>query len=161
MALFLKSLWFQMIWFLAVLGRGDYLILLVILIVSTYLYSLYKKDLPITFAISVVGLGLLVDGGNIYNSILNFDTGPFPLWLICLWLIFAWYCWQIRAFLIRLPLVGVLFLGGTGGALSYLAGYKLSAVALAFPVYVTFAILFVEWILLTWSVRLLIRNRWE
>lgn len=160
-SMFLKSLWFQAVWFVAVLGRQEYLLVLLLMIVGTYIYSIYKNELSISFVGALVGCGLVIDTGNIFANVLSFENDGFPIWLVGLWLIFAWYCWQIRAILIRLPLFSVLFIGGLGGALSYFAGCKLDAVVLPLSVYTTFLLLFLEWILLSLSVRLLIHNRWK
>jgi hypothetical protein len=43
----------------------------------------------------------------------------------------------------------VIGVGGLGGALSYLAGEKLAAVAMMAPAWLSFSVLFLEWMLIS------------
>lgn len=149
MNIFLKSIWFQSLWFLAVLGRESTVVLLALLVAITYLRSLYQRELSTKFCAFIVGCGLAVDFLNTQLSILVFESNGLPLWLVFLWLIFAWYCWQLRDFIRKTSQRIILFAGGVGGTLSYLAGYKLGAVGWFYTTEITLTALFAEWILLS------------
>jgi hypothetical protein len=161
MSLLLSSLWFQLLWLAAVLGREHWQWPLLSTICLTCLISLWRGDIPLSFIAGVLFTGLFIDSINQQLSLLEFTTSYLPLWLAGLWLIFAWYCWQLRFLLIRLPLLLVSMAGAAGGALSYFAGYKLGAVEWPKDHTDTFFILFSEWFLLSLAVGYLLRNKWS
>ncbi len=145
MKLFLMSLWFQALWFLAVVGRQEYLILLVGAVIATYAFTLRQLQGGLIFFSVIIGLGL--DSLNSSLHILEFERAGLPLWLIALWVIFAWYLFQMRQVLTKYPPTAVALVGALGGAMSYFAGYKLGAVQWPLGNLITFTILLFEWLL--------------
>ncbi len=146
MRLFLISLWFQMLWFVAVVGREEYQIVLFGAVIASYVLTLRQLQGGLVFFTVVIGLGL--DSLNSLLHILEFERAGLPLWLIALWVIFAWYLFQMKQILTKYPTKVIALAGALGGAMSYFAGYKLGAVQWPLNNLLTFTILFVEWGLL-------------
>ncbi len=146
MRLFLVSLWFQALWFVAVAGRQEYQIALFGAVIATYALTFRQLQGGLIFFTFSVGLGL--DSLNSRLHILEFERAGLPLWLIVLWGLFAWYLFQMRQMLSKYPPIAVVLVGALGGAMSYLGGYKLGAVQWPLNNMLTFTILFFEWLLL-------------
>lgn len=145
MKAFLASMWFQLCWFIAVLGTYRWQWLMLVITIATLVYC-WKRDrsaLKRIFVIAVIGVG--VDTLNQRFSIIIFPTQWLPIWLLCLWILFSWYAHQLREVLHRFRPVYVLLVGGVGGAVSYFAGLKLHAVEFGYDVTIALAVLFVEW----------------
>jgi hypothetical protein len=99
----------------------------------------------------VVIAGILLDGSLTVLGVFQFAPEPLwlPIWLCVLWLIFATtlkhslrWLWTRQRWL--LPL------GGLGAAASYLAGARLDAVELPYPLWVTTLILTLCWTAFWW-----------
>lgn len=149
MRLILASVWFQVCWFIAVLGTDRWQWLMATLVALTVIYSVARQKVRplILLALTCVGTG--IDSLNIYFGILVFATPYVPLWLACLWLIFAWYARQLSAVLLRMNVYFLMTAGGLAGAFSYLAGSKLAAVVLMTPAWLGFSVLILEWMLIS------------
>lgn len=143
-----KSVWFQSLWFLAVIGREHTHFMLAIAIVATLLWSARAKQIQWFWFIGFIILGLGVDTLNAELGLFQFATGWLPLWLVLLWVIFIWYAYQMRSILIRFPIFIVSSVGALGAAGSYFAGLKLGAVQWPMHSGVTFAVVTLEWIVL-------------
>lgn len=145
MKVFLASTWFQLCWFVAVLGTYQWQWVTLFLTLATLLYCL-KNDASSLKSIGViVTFGLVLDTLNQQLSVFVFPTLWLPVWLLCLWVLFSWYAYQLKSILYRFPKIYVSIVGGLGGTASYFAGYKLQAVEFGFSVGTTLMILFVEW----------------
>lgn len=149
--LLIISTWFQLLWFLAVLGRETWQWLTVTLVVSTLVYSVWRGDFHWRAGLILLIVGVLIDIFNTTIGLLVFSTAPLtsymllPMWLLALWAIFSWYAHFLVPILSRYPLFIVSIVGGLAGAISYIAGYKLDAVSIGFSIYAAFAIFFIEW----------------
>ncbi|UAB69294.1 DUF2878 domain-containing protein [Vibrio sp. SCSIO 43132] len=155
-----SSLWFQGLWFLAVIGRENTQVWLVVASVLTLLFCFVDevKKLRLIFAVSA--LGILVDYINWQTGLFTFPSVSFPVWLTLLWGLFGWYAVQMRSLVNRYPRTFVSLLVGGSGALSYFAGYRLGAVDWELGVLFTLSILFLEWFLLGYFVTKLLSSRW-
>lgn len=156
----LSSLWFQVLWFVAVVGREEMLLWLLIGALITFAYCAYdhvKKLKPI-FAIS--SLGVLMDMLNWSSGVFSFPSPSFPIWLILLWLVFGWYAVQMKDLVNRTPKYLVLITVSLSGGLSYFAGHKLGAVEWTLGEVLTVPILLLEWFLLAYFVTILFHSRW-
>ncbi|MGR5166546.1 DUF2878 domain-containing protein [Vibrio astriarenae] len=147
-AVVIISVWFQAIWFLAVVGRESTLIVLIVTLIlggclAARLYQIGWIGLSL-----LVGLGFTVDTLNTFLELLQFQTPWLPVWLLCLWLAFALYAFVLLPQLNRFPKWAVLCVGGLGGSLSYLAGLKFGAVTTTFSTKSFVSVLFVEWVLM-------------
>ncbi|CCN82791.1 conserved hypothetical protein [Vibrio nigripulchritudo SFn27] len=155
-----SSLWFQGLWFLAVIGRENTQVWLVVASVLTLLFCFVDevKKLRLIFAVSA--LGILVDYINWQIGLFTFPSVSFPVWLTLLWGLFGWYAVQMRSLVNRYPRIFVSLLVGVSGSLSYFAGYRLGAVDWELGVLLTLSILFLEWFLLGYFVTKLLSSRW-
>lgn len=155
-----SSLWFQGLWFLAVIGRENTQVWLVVASVLTLLFCFVDevKKLRLIFAVSA--LGILVDHINWQTGLFTFPSVSFPVWLTLLWGLFGWYAVQMRSLVNRYPRIFVSLLVGVSGSLSYFAGYRLGAVDWELGVLLTLSILFLEWFLLGYFVTKLLSSRW-
>ncbi|WP_117234378.1 DUF2878 domain-containing protein [Vibrio maerlii] len=154
------SVWFQLLWFLAVLGQSHYQVWLFALVVASYVWlmTLGKHFLSQAVAFSVVGV--LVDSLNQAGGLFIFPSHFIPLWLVALWFAFGWYANLMAARLSTLPHLVVIALGAMGGALSYFAGVKFGAVEWGIPFMTTFIILMIEWALLTSLILFASKKEW-
>ncbi|MGR5131878.1 DUF2878 domain-containing protein [Vibrio alfacsensis] len=145
MRLFIASTWFQLCWFLAVLGTYQWQWVTLILTLATLFYCWRTQASSLKHIATIVSTGLVLDTLNKQFSVFIFPTQWLPVWLFCLWVLFSWYAYQLKPILYRFPKIYVSIIGGLGGTASYFAGYKLQAVEFGFSTGVTLAILFVEW----------------
>ncbi len=145
MRVFLASTWFQLCWFIAVLGTYQWQWLTLLLTLTTLVYSWRWDVFPIMRIAIIAITGLALDTLNQQFSILIFPTPWLPIWLVCLWVIFSWYTYQLKSTLQRVPLIYVSVISGIGGAASYFAGYKLQAVEFGLSTGITLSILYLEW----------------
>ncbi len=149
MRVLLASTWFQLCWFLAVLGTYQWQWFTLCFTLVTIAYCALNDAAALKPIVVVVVFGLALDSLNQQFSVLLFPTSWLPLWLLCLWLMFTWYAYQLKPVLYRFPKTYVSVIGGIGGAASYFAGYKLQAVDFGYDVFFTLMVLFVEWCVVT------------
>jgi hypothetical protein len=157
-SLLLKSLWFQVLWFLAVIGRQDFEIILGVAILMTLVISINKQQINMRWLLLVVLLGIGLDSMNVYLGIYQFDTQWIPSWLVGLWTIFAWYAYQLRELLIKYSQWLVLPVAAIGATLSYFAGMKLGAVAWPLTLTTTAIVVTIEWLLMMGIIRFSLAN---
>ena len=156
----LSSLWFQVMWFVAVIGREGTFVWLLIGTLITLAYCAYENVKKIWLIIVLSTLGVGLDFLNGYAGLFTFPKNHFPVWLIMLWVIFGWYAVQMKDLVNRTPQRLVLLLVSLSGGLSYFAGYKVGAVAWGLGVAVSLPVLFLEWLLLAYFLTTLFRSRW-
>lgn len=148
-SLLIASTWFQLVWFLAVVGSEQWQWLTLACLVITL--GLSGKLQPINWkkwgGLTLLGIG--VDMLNSRTGILVFDSHIIPLWLMVLWAMFMWYAQFLVPVVSRYPLLLTSLIGGFAGSLSYFAGFKLGAVQLSYSLFLTFSWLFVVWFFVT------------
>ncbi|MFB9134413.1 DUF2878 domain-containing protein [Vibrio olivae] len=148
MRLLTMSIWFQLLWLLAVIGQEQTQWWLMLCVIATYLYVLLKQSIPLERLFILGFLGIAVDWFNMRTHLLSFDSEFLPTWLISLWFIFAWYAYNLVPALRPFSSWLLIPIGGLLGASSYFAGYKLEAVALPHSLSVSLSALFIEWSLI-------------
>ncbi len=152
MKLLLVSTWFQLAWFVAVLGQNHYLAILVGMALAAVAIELYSSATFLgsrVIEILVVAFcGITIDSINTLFGVFQFSGWGIPLWLGCLWFMFAWYAKHLHPIAMRYSAKLVLPLFGVGGALSYLGGQKLEAVSFGYATWITLLILFIEWVVI-------------
>ena len=146
--LLIISSWFQIIWFLAVVGQYSWQWLTLALAVMTFVATAFATKVPWFKVLLIFAIGVSVDWLNMSLGALKFEHGSFPVWLFSLWLIFIWYSYFLYPLLSQYPISLVSMVGGVGGALSYIAGEKLGAVTFGLPLITTSGILLIEWTIL-------------
>jgi hypothetical protein len=147
------SIWFQLIWVIAVIGRETYFWLTCTLVWLTYaLTKIAVKQMPMARLLTVAFAGLIIDGLNIYFSVFEFKGSSYPSWLVILWFMFAWYAQYLMQMLSRWPTWLTLSLFGLLGMGSYYLGFKLGAVNFGHPLIMTLSLLIAEWLLLGWLI---------
>jgi hypothetical protein len=145
--LIIKSLWFQLLWLLAVLGREPWQLLLAFLIGATLFVD--KRMLRGKLFLLLLFLpGLAIDLLFFKTTLFAFSGNQFPLWLALLWVVFTWYLLQIAPLLSGLPVILQAFAGAVVGPASYGAGVLLGAVSWPMGATATVSILAVWWALL-------------
>lgn len=146
------STWFQILWFVAVIGRESWQWLALIVVTLTWVASYFLSRFNLARCALIVILGVAVDSLNMAMGWFNFSSPTIPLWLLALWGIFSWYAFYLHPIVSRFPLSAVSMIGGGAGALSYLAGAKLGAVSFEMPTLPMIAILFVEWVVVVYLI---------
>lgn len=138
---------FQLFWFLAVLGRDDVLLVLVLLLALHFL--LVTDALGETLFIGLVAVpGVIMDGVWFSVGLFEFASSlwglPVPLWLCLIWVAFAATLRHSMKWLMLRPALAIP-LAGICAPLSYLAGERLNAVAFGYGFPVTYVVLAVGW----------------
>ncbi|WP_159654384.1 DUF2878 domain-containing protein [Vibrio atypicus] len=146
--LILISTWFQILWFMAILGTEKWQWVTLSLVVFTIVVSAKYGALRLDRLLLLFIIGLTIDHTNTFFGLFEFLTAGFPIWLAALWGIFLWYANYLVPILNRYPFWAVSIVTGLSGALSYFAGMKLGAVQFPFDFTLTFMILFAEWALM-------------
>ncbi len=154
-----NMLWYQAIWFLAILGGGATVAIVGILLI----WHLARSVNRIAELIIVVGCGscgYLADTLFSALGIYQFPGGsvlPAPLWLLGLWLGFAGTLRHSLAYLTDRPLLLVIF-GAVGAPLSYLAAARLGAVVFPYGNVATLILVSLTWVTLLPLFSLLCRH---
>ncbi|GAD78992.1 DUF2878 domain-containing protein [Vibrio ezurae] len=146
--LLLTSIWFQCLWFLAVVGQQSTQLLLLVCVVATVVFSYRYRGIPLSWLLMIVSAGVAMDIMHGVTGLFVFASLPtagIPLWLALLWVSFAWYAYHMRALLIRFPFAIVCMVGALGAASSYFAGLQLGAVQWPYSHAMTFVIVALEW----------------
>ncbi|CAH0535205.1 hypothetical protein VST7929_02866 [Vibrio stylophorae] len=139
------SLWFQLVWLVAVLGQQTLLPwLLALLFVNAVIIHRYFS-FPIWLPLVIAMLGVVLDILNRGLGVFEFSTPRFPLWLVCLWVAFGAYLLVMTPVLKQLGLFAVAVIGALAGAISYWAGFKLGVVTWPRGENATVIILAIEW----------------
>ena len=153
MKLLINFALFQLGWFACVLGGNQVALIAVPIILIIHFrwvgqWHSEKQLLVITFL-----LGCTIDSflGNLdilqFNTTTNEESRLLPLWLAGLWALFATTLQHSLDWARTHRSTGAL-LGFFGGPLSYLAGSKLTDVALATPVWQSLLVLAIVWTIL-------------
>ncbi|KGK08703.1 hypothetical protein EA26_15855 [Vibrio navarrensis] len=152
MRLLLVSTWFQLGWFLCVLGKETWQWAALGYVIATLLWS-WKTQPRQLKSIAIVAIsGIVLDSINQQVELLNFVSDALPLWMVCLWWLFAWYASQLISVIRRFRRAQVCLIGGIAGALSYIAGEQLGAVQFGYGFLLTAFILLMQWILITFCI---------
>ncbi len=137
---------FNLSWLACVLGGSVVAAPVVLLVVAVHLHFFSSNKAEIALIFVVVLLGIVVDGIFIRSGLLippDSSLWP-PLWLTSLWALFATTLnHSMRWFQNHLYIAACV--GGISGALSYLAGTRLSDFSLREPLPVTLGIFFFVW----------------
>jgi hypothetical protein len=152
-SLLFKSLWFQLLWFLAVIGRQQFELILGLSILLTLVVSIQHQQIHMRWLLAVMLIGIGLDSMNVYMGFYQFDTDFIPTWLVGLWAIFAWYAYQLKQMLLKYSAWLVVPVSAIGAALSYFAGVKLGAVTWPLSFNVTVTVVLVEWLVLMGLIR--------
>ncbi|MZI95099.1 MULTISPECIES: DUF2878 domain-containing protein [Vibrio] len=148
MVVFCASVWFQLLWFLCVMGQTEWQWWALGGAVGTWLLHIVWGKWCWHLVI-FSGLGIGLDGLNIHFDLFRFAADGFPIWLMSVWIAFAWYCHFLVPVLSRWPKLLMAMVGGLGGVTSYYAGLELGAVTFTYSLTVTLAILFLQWSVVT------------
>lgn len=151
MRLLLISTWFQLLWFIAVLGREHGVWVLSTFIGFTYIWSFKKQQLPVFACLIIVAFGIVIDGSNRVLGVLIFDSDNLPYWLILLWSGYAWYAFQLYPLVCGYSRFMVILMGAISGGLSYYAGFRLGAVNFGHDEILSLLWLVSEWGVVVWA----------
>ncbi len=143
--LLLTSLWFQGLWFLAVLGREPWQWWTLALVLLTCAITLPRQRKPLLWCVGIALLGIALDSVNLLAGLMVFSSPQLPIWLMALWLAFAWYSWWLLPILRGYSKLLIVPVAAVAGAVSYLAGAQLDAVMLPFGNSLTAAVLLCQW----------------
>ena len=142
-------IWFQVLWFIGVLGGMDYVWLLALLVgLHLVLVSSWRRELMLITG--VVMMGASMDSLLSTLGLFQFEsTGllPIPWWHLLLWCAFAGTLRHSLYFLIRRP---ALFITGTAvfAPLAYVGAEKLGAVVFPMGSVETAAVVGMVWVAL-------------
>jgi hypothetical protein len=148
-SILIASVWFQALWFVAVLGRETTIVPLLGLVFATYLWSLKRRTLTVSMAMIFV-IGFVVDVINFKLGLYQFEGSHLlmlPSWLVLLWCMFAWYAVIMKPVINSVHPMIIVGFSAVGGTLSYLAGARFGAVELPFGILTSAMVLLVEWAL--------------
>ncbi len=140
-------LWYQAIWFLAIL-LGDAAVTPIFMLLTWHIASSPDRSAEFIVMLGCGALGYATDGLLAASGLYQFPAGsgdlPAPLWLFGLWLGFAGTLRHSLASLVRRPLLLAL-LGLVGAPTSYLAAMRLGAVSFPQGTEVTLIIVGATW----------------
>ncbi|MCW8329360.1 DUF2878 domain-containing protein [Photobacterium sp. SDRW27] len=145
---------FNSYWLLAVIGQSHYQWLLVICLLGCWWF--YRDAWRFALILGTAGISM-----DIVLSLLGlfqFHSVVLPFWLVMLWLGFGSFVWVTRHIIVVYSSYVVIGIGGLGGMLSYLAGYRLGAVNWPLGITVTALSLFACWLCFSALTLVLIRR---
>lgn len=142
---------FQVLWFTAVLGTNQYLLVVALLLVLHLCWCSNRRAelfLLLTAATAGIICDSIMTNAGIYVFAAETQSWPVPYWLIGLWLGFAATLRHSMAPLLHRPLLFTL-LSVVAAPLSYLAAAKLGAVEFPQGQLITAAVVGLYWAVLT------------
>lgn len=149
MAIVATSLWFDLLWALAVLGQKTWLWLTALLVLATYGLTVFQRHPLCKKMVWMALVGIAIDSGNMFFGILVFAAGQFPLWLAALWFAFTWYAGHLLPHINHYSKPILCVSGGLLGSLSYWVGYRVGAVYFELPIELVLLVLCLEWMAIT------------
>ena len=117
---------FQLLWFSAVIGGNEWLIIPLTLIALHFIFSPSRGGDWRVIPIALIGMS--ADAVLTWAGVFAFDS--FPYWLGLLWIGFVLTLGHSMAWLRKIPVALLVPMGALAGTASYLAGWKLQAVDL-------------------------------
>lgn len=137
---------FNLAWLACVLGGNVVALAVALVVISIHLYFFADNKSELALIIVVLLLGIVVDSILIRSGLLVSPHGSLwpPVWLICLWGLFATTLnHSMKWFQAHTKFAVVV--GGVAGALTYLAGTRLTDFALRDPQIMTLVVMFIIW----------------
>jgi hypothetical protein len=127
----LNFAWYQLLWFVAVMG-GDTLAWLLLVLLVMHLLSVASLRSELTLMVPAALMGCAIDSVIAAAGYYVFDPAPrllpIPVWLIAIWLGFAGTLRHSMGWLVARP--GLMtILTSVGAPLTYLAAARLGAVS--------------------------------
>lgn len=144
-----NMLWYQSIWFLAVLG-GSATVSIIGMLLIWHVARSTNRVAELIIIVGCGGCGYLADSVISALGIYRFPAGsalPAPLWLLGLWLGFAGSLQHSLAYLTDRPLLLVIF-GAVGAPFSYLAAARFGAVDFPYGNVATLTLVSLTWVTL-------------
>ncbi len=142
--------WFQSIWFLAILAGGQFEWLLALLIVG-HLYLCKDWITELRVMLSCAAIGVSIDGTLTWFGVFVFTPSPeltlIPLWLVAIWFGFVGTLRHSLRFMTTKPLL-MTIASGISAPLSYLAAMRFDAVEFPLGIWPTAIIVSVAWMLM-------------
>ncbi|EKE86906.1 DUF2878 family protein [Idiomarina xiamenensis] len=117
---------FDLIWFSAVAGRQDWLLVSAALVLLQWLLCGWRKQLSWRLSGSLFVAGIVLELSVSQLGFIEFNGGWLPSWLLLLWLGFAAMAPVAFAWLAHKPVIAAL-LGALFAPISYIVGVKLGA----------------------------------
>ncbi|MGO1296201.1 MAG: DUF2878 domain-containing protein [Vibrio sp.] len=146
--LLLISVWFQVLWFVTVLGQTTWQWWSAAVLGFTLTASLQCDTPRWRWWAGVTVLGIVLDSLNTVLGLFQFPSAFIPVWLMVLWGAFAWYSWYLIPIITRWPRALQVLGSGLSGSLSYLAGAHWHAVELPQGQLISVVVLMLEWAIL-------------
>ncbi|WP_262693591.1 DUF2878 domain-containing protein [Kordiimonas aquimaris] len=142
--------WYQALWFTAILGQERYeWLLALLLILHLLLVPQWRDDLKVI--VTCGGIGILTDSLLAKFGLYIFDPNPAPLpipfWLMSIWLGFAGTFLHSFTFFMTRPIIGT-FVIGIAAPFSYLAGVRFEAVSFGPETILAMAIIGAAWLIM-------------
>lgn len=124
--LWLQLILFQGLWFIAILGQNEWLIIAMVLLLCHFIFTNSRSHdwrvLPIAL------IGIVMD--TLLSMLGVFEFSHTPYWLALIWIGFVLSLGHSLNWLSHLPRLLLIPIGAIAGTLSYLAGWRLHAVEL-------------------------------
>jgi len=139
-----QFIWFQALWFTAIMLQNDGLIWLALLLTLHFVLS--PTVLEDLLVLPIAALGVLIDFILIEFGFFMFPT--LPIWLIALWIGFTLTIGHSLKWMKEFPLIALSLIGSMSGMLSYWAGHKFNAVEFPQGLFMTLIVLMVIWSIL-------------
>ena len=142
----INFIWFQTIWFLAILFEDAYLLIILSLLVLHIVFSKHKRE-DTLLGLGIGLYGSLVDGVLLQSGLFAFSNQFawfIPYWLVTLWIAFGMMLRISLDYLQRRYVLSAI-LGAISGPLSYIAGERLDAVIFPQSTLLTVVVLSVIW----------------
>ena len=131
---FINIVWYQALWFTAILGQTTYeWVLTLLLLVHLLLVPNWHNELKVMLACGLVGISadsiLTQFGVYVFTPEPSLAALPLPIpfWLMAIWLGFAGTLLHSFSFFMTRPLLGTLIVAGVA-PFSYMAGVRFGAV---------------------------------
>ncbi len=122
----LQLILFQGLWFIAVIGQNQWLLVGVVLLVLHFIFtSSPTRDWRV---LPIAAIGMVMDALLTQFGVFEFSHTPY--WLALIWIGFVLSLGHSLHWLNHLPHILLIPIGAIAGTLSYLAGWRLNAVEL-------------------------------
>ncbi|GFD72390.1 membrane protein [Tenacibaculum sp. KUL113] len=147
---FHNFLWFQSIWFIAILG-GQPLEWALVTLIASHLYFCKEWITELKLMAFCVTIGVGIDGVNTWFGVFEFNNESqitlIPIWLVAIWCGFIGTLRHSLRFMTTKPWL-ITLASGISAPLSYLGAMRLGAVEFPLGVWTTSILISISWMLM-------------
>ncbi len=135
---------FDLLWFSAVAGRNEWLVVTLSLVFIQLALVVRDKAFNWKLYVQLLALGIVLESTAIAIGVIQFTDGLFPLWLLALWAGFVAMIISVFQYL-KQHMIFAVMIGLVFGPLTYAVGVRIGAASLPYSEWLMWLVYAVLW----------------